>query len=385
MTAVGDGDRHGAGSAGALSDARITAVTPFTVRSHYPRAIGRNARLGAHGTGPESVAVAVTTDGGVIGWGLTQGSVDRLGALVGRRVAEVVDPAVGMVDPAGRAADVALHDLAGLLLGAPVRDLLGAAGPASLAVYSGAVYFADLDAPPGTDPVDAVLDHCRADVAAGYRALKLKVGRGNRWMDHDAGLARDVAVTRAVRAALPDVRLLVDANDGWSLRDCLAYLDAVADVGLYWVEEPFRENAADLRALRRWRDQTGSTVLVADGEADPDVGQLLGLAGDGLLDVLLMDVLSFGPTAWRATAPAVRAAGALLSPHAWGEPLKTRYAAALGAGLGGVDIVEGVPGVVESVDLGGYRFADGILSVPPTPGFGIPVPAAVHPRSSESA
>lgn len=296
---------------------------------------------------------------------------------VGRRLADLIDPAVGVIDDQVGPADVALHDLLGHLLGIPVAELLGSAGRRQLPVYSGAVYFADLDADPGADPVaavDAVLDHCRADLAAGYRALKLKVGRGNRWMEHDAGLARDIAVTRAVRAAFPEIRVLVDANDGWSLGDCLHYLDAVADCDIYWVEEPFREDTNSLRALRRWRDQTGSNVLVADGEAEPDVGQLLEFAREGLLDVLLMDVLSFGVTAWRRVAPAVQAAGVRASPHAWGEPLKTCYVAALAAGLGEVDILEGVPGVVDGVDTTGYGWADGALSVPSTPGFGIPLP-----------
>ncbi len=364
---------------GELRDQRISTVTAFPVSSRYPRRIGRNARLGSHGTGPTSTAVAVTTEDGVSGWGLASGPVAGLAThLVGRLVADVIHPAIGVVEPVAEAADIALHDLASRLMGVPVATLFGSAGRDALPVYSGAIYFADLDAAPGTDPVEAVLDHCREDLAAGYRALKLKVGRGNRWMDHDDGLARDIEVTRSVRAAFPDARLLVDANDGWSLNDCLSYLDAVADCELDWVEEPFREEPDSLRALRRWRDDTGAEFLLADGETDPDVGQLLELAADGLVDVLLMDVLSFGLTAWRCVTPTVHASGARMSPHAWGEPLKTCYCAAMGSGLGQVDIVEGVPGVVDGVDTSGYRLAHGTLSLPTTPGFGIPLPATAR-------
>ena len=74
-------------------------------------------------------------------------------------------------------------------------------------------------------------------------------------------------------------------------------------------------------------------------------------ANDGYdLDVLLMDVMSFGVTRWRQTMPAVREAGVVASPHAWGRPVKTLYAAQLAAGLGSVEVVEGVPGMTAGVD-----------------------------------
>jgi L-alanine-DL-glutamate epimerase-like enolase superfamily enzyme len=72
-------------------------------------------------------------------------------------------------------------------------------------------------------------------------------------------------------------------------------------------------------------------------------------------------------------------AGVAASPHAWGDPLKTLYAAQIGAGLGNVLTVEVVPGTVMGVDTGGYRLDSGRLHVPTTPGFGIPLPDGVQP------
>lgn len=69
--------------------------------------------------------------------------------------------------------------------------------------------------------------------------------------------------------------------------------------------------------------------------------------------------------------PRLHALGVGGSPHAWGEPFKTYYAAQIGCGLGGVPIVEGVPGHVEGVDDSGYVLEDGILSLPHSPGFGM--------------
>ena len=382
----------------ALTGHRVDSIRTETIHSHYPRTIGRNARLGVHGDGPTSTVVTVTTDQGASGWGLAGAGYEGAGVettagLVGRPVEDLIDPATGVVEPAALPLDIALHDLAGQLLGQPVHEMLGGNGPRDLDCYDGAIYQDDLDPDldhglehglsmartmspdhDETKRIDVVLANCAADHAAGYRAFKLKIGRGFRWMPPAAGLARDIAVTRAVRAAYPDSRLLVDANDGYTLDETLRYLDAVADCSLYWLEEPFTENPDELARLRTSLD--GSGTLLADGEAHPDVETILELAGAGLLDVALMDVMSYGFTAWRQIMPAVAATGAAASPHAWGEPLKTRYAAQLAAGLGNIATVEGVPGTVDGVDLSPYAFAGGVLSVPDRPGFGLAPPTA---------
>ncbi|SFG65456.1 L-alanine-DL-glutamate epimerase [Actinopolymorpha cephalotaxi] len=361
-----------------LTEHRVTEIRMVRPGDRYPRTIGRNARLGSHGDGGRVTAVCLATDGGARGWGVALGGADGVEAaarsLTGRAVADLFDPAVGVTDPAALPLDLALHDLAGHLLGRPVYELLGAAGPRPVPCYDAAIYFDDLDPDDAPRGVEAVLANCRDDERAGHRAFKLKIGRGHRWMSPGDGLRRDVEVTRAVRAQHPGARILVDANDGYSPDGLRAYLEAVADCGLYWIEEPFPENRADLSRLRAELARLGSTALVADGEHEPDVPLLLDLAAEGLVDVLLMDVVSFGFTAWRALWPRVRSLGVQISPHAWGQPLKTRYAAHLAAGLGGVPIVEGVPGQTDGVDASGYRLEDGALHLPGTPGFGMPLP-----------
>jgi D-galactarolactone cycloisomerase len=97
----------------------------------------------------------------------------------------------------------------------------------------------------------------------------------------------------------------------------------------------------------------------------------IALGQAGLVDVLLMDIGAMGFTAWRQVMPKLMARGIQGSPHAWSEPCKTYYAAQLGCGLGGVPIVEGVPGYVEGVDDSGYVLQDGILTLPEAPGFGM--------------
>lgn len=57
-------------------------------------------------------------------------------------------------------------------------------------------------------------------------------------MELASGTARDIEVTRAVREAYPDARLLVDANNGWTPEQTVDFLTQVADCQLYWIEEP---------------------------------------------------------------------------------------------------------------------------------------------------
>jgi D-galactarolactone cycloisomerase len=350
----------------------VCSVEFSTIRTRYPRTVGRNARLGSHGSGGVADIVIVRTDTGRTGWGLAAGPVPAE-QVVGRSVAELIDPGSGLRAGTPRGLDFALHDLAGQLEDLPVHAMLGGLGQTTVPCYDGAIYFADLDPDGSPRGIPAVLADCAADDAAGHRAFKLKIGRGNRWMDRAAGDARDIEVTRAVRDAYPDHRILVDANDGYDCAGFLGYLHAVADCGLYWVEEPFTDDAEDLARLRSYLRDTGSATLIAEGETDPDLDTLLAIAGRGDLDVLLMDVVSFGLTGWRSVMPTVAELGVRGSPHAWGLPVKTLYAAQLAAGLGNVDIVEGVPGETDGVDTSGYRWRDGELTVPDRPGFGLPL------------
>jgi D-galactarolactone cycloisomerase len=352
----------------------VSAVRTGTVRTVYPRTVGRNARLGSHGGGGDSPVAVVETSSGHQGWGLVEGRRGDVSALIGRPVAELIDPAVGVLDADLQWLDIALHDLAGVLLDLPVHELLGGAGATTVPVYDGAIYFDDLDPQDRPRGLDAVLANCTSDAAAGYDAFKLKIGRGNRWMDRAAGDLRDIEVTRAVREAWPAAKILVDANDGYDCDGFLRYLDAVAECELYWIEEPFLDDPAGLARLRDRLDEVSPGTLIAEGETDPDLDQVLAIAADGHLDILLMDVLSFGLTRWRQLMPRVRRLGVQASPHAWGHPLKTLYAAQLAAGLGHVPVVEGVPGHTVGVDTSSYRFSGSALTVPDLPGFGLPVP-----------
>ena len=349
-----------------LSRHVIRSVTTAEIGYRYLRPVGRNSFRGEHGSGGTTTVYVVETDRGAIGWGLPLHQGDP-GPLVGRNLAELIDPDRGVIEPAAEFLDYPLHDLAARILEVPVYAMLGSAGTPEVRCYSGGIYFDDLEC-----GIEAIRANLQQDHEAGFRDFKLKVGRGYRWMDSEAGLARDIEVTRLARELYPDADILVDANDGFTVNTLLAYLEAVEDCRLYWLEEPFAERWEDFQFLRKRLGTAGTKI--ADGEFDPDEEYILRLAQEGLLDVALMDVTGHGLTAWRRTMPRLVEASTEASPHAWGLPIKTLYAAHLAAGLGNIPIIEGVPGHTEGTDGDGYTLADGYVSLSDQPGFGIKLP-----------
>jgi len=74
--------------------------------------------------------------------------------------------------------------------------------------------------------IEAMLDEISGYLQKGYRRVKLKIEPG-----------RDVRVVEAVRQALPDVPLSVDANAAYSLADAPMF-EALDELGLVMIEQP---------------------------------------------------------------------------------------------------------------------------------------------------
>ncbi len=78
---------------------------------------------------------------------------------------------------------------------------------------------------------EQVAANVAASVAAGFDAMKLKVGSPD--MD------RDIRRARLVRAAAgPQARVMVDANQQWTVPQAIEFGRRTADLGLFWIEEP---------------------------------------------------------------------------------------------------------------------------------------------------
>lgn len=369
-----------------LAGHRLAKIEAVQVQDRFPRSVGPNGKTNPVGGGGRYQVRIVTTDQGAVGWAMCATKDPEAQRLVGARLDDLFDLDQGTSDRVPQEMDRMLYDLVGNIVNRPVCELLGGRGPHEVWMYSGAIYLDDVMPPEKPRGIAAVLAACRQDYEAGYRAFKLKIGRGFKWMPKAEGLKRDVEVTRTVREQFPDCRVLVDANDTYTVDEMIGYVKAAADCDLYWIEEPFEEHRDGLKRLREAMDRFGCKALIADGEARRDraaaptryggyteafVERLYALAAEKLIDVFLLDLGIVGFNRWRRVMPEIAKAGVKASPHTWMWTPRPVYAAQLAAGVGNVAIIEGIPGKAPEIDYSAYRFKEGRLVVPDAPGFGL--------------
>jgi L-alanine-DL-glutamate epimerase-like enolase superfamily enzyme len=205
-----------------------------------------------------------------------EGASGPLSALSGRVAAALPK------DSSARAAlDVALHDAAARSLGVPVMRLLGADAPGATgagATATGPGRPAPGDTPNGMlndmtvsleDP-EVMAGHAREAVADGQRILKIKLGR-----DVDQDRRRLAAVLEAA----PDVRLRLDANQGWDADRAITIITGLEADGLPidLVEQPV--SAADVDGLARVRAGVRTPVMADEAVWTADDARRLVAAG----------------------------------------------------------------------------------------------------------
>ena len=120
--------------------------------------------------------------------------------------------------PAGAArnlCDLALWDYRAKAVHQSVWTMAGIPEPAAVMT----AYTLSLDTP------DAMAE--KAAAAAAYPLLKLKLGTPD-----------DAARLRAIKAARPDARLIVDANEGWTIDQLHALSPIMAECGVVLCEQP---------------------------------------------------------------------------------------------------------------------------------------------------
>ncbi|GAB5375287.1 MAG: D-galactarolactone cycloisomerase [Acuticoccus sp.] len=251
---------------------RITAVRSHVLEYGLPRELGYSQQYYAKRT---AHLVEVETDAGLTGWGecFGPGPVARANRTI---VEKVLAPRLLGADPLNREAlwhmlynamrdhgqkgmplqalsgvDIALWDLAGKHFGVPIATLLGGRSRDSVPVYGYGMMLERRD-----DLEAAFAEEARAIEAAGFRAMKMKVG---------LGVARDIRLVEAVRGALRDeTRLMVDANHAYHTADAFRVGRALSSLGVYWFEEPVAPE--DLDGYCELRQ--GLDVNISGGEAE---------------------------------------------------------------------------------------------------------------------
>ncbi|MDG6899822.1 MAG: mandelate racemase/muconate lactonizing enzyme family protein [Nitrososphaerota archaeon] len=140
----------------------------------------------------------------------------------------------GVVISAMSGVDIALWDLLGKELGAPIYKLLGGAERRVKGYITGGYYRADKDIP-------TLIEEVRMYIKAGFDTVKLKIGA--------LPLAQDVNRIRSVKEAFGDkVNIAVDANNTFDFNSALRMGRELEKLGVIFFEEPISTDQPALSA-----------------------------------------------------------------------------------------------------------------------------------------
>lgn len=252
------------------------------------------------------------------------------------------------------AVDVALHDLTARRLGVSLARFLGTT-----------THCVDTDVTVSAGSVDQLTTDAKCRVADGFGVLKLKVGT-----DAATDVARVVAVREAVG---PDVRIRVDANQGWTAREAISAVRRLEDAGadLELVEQPVP--AYDLDALARVTTAVDTPVM-AD-EAVFGVRDLVAVIERGAADLVNVKLAKCGGLAQARTMLELAAA------HGVGTIVGSMMEGPIGVGAAASLVASRPTTVTSDLDaawwlsaspvLGGLVYEGGTVTLPAAPGLGI--------------
>ncbi len=357
--------------------ARLASIEWGTLVGRRPRLAGYNARKkDDHGWETPISLARLTTADGATGFGLSSLSQEQAELFIGTALDELITAENGVTDRAF-ILENPLWDLLGHLSGRPVYQIL--AGSASKDVvetprvpcYDTTLLIDDLHLPTDEEGAALLASEARFGYEQGHRAFKIKVGRGARHMPVEEGNRRDVAVVRAVRAAVgPDAAILIDANNGYTLNIAKHILSETADCNVFWLEEAFHEDDELYEDLHAWIGREGLSVLIADGEGSASP-HLLDYARRGIVDVIQYDIFSYGMTKWLQTAPKLDAWNVRTAPHHYGRHLGNFVSGHLAPAIENFAFVEWDELSTPGLDSSAYTLEEGLVTLPDAPGFGL--------------
>ncbi|MES2184984.1 MAG: enolase C-terminal domain-like protein [Pseudomonadota bacterium] len=364
--------------AGALAPLPIKRVDAICVRLPLAKPV---RMAGVHLHHSDNLLVRIESASGVTGWGESTAAPSHGGATLSdmaRTIERDVQALLlgqdaiglsahtarlalskGKADSAIAAVDLALYDLVGKHLGLSAHVLLGGLRRSSIAP----LWLV------GTASTEEDVAEAERSYRQGYRFFKLKLAVKS--------LGEDIASTRALRQRFgPEVRLCADANEGLSLDGALAYVRAVADCGLEFLEQPTAKG--DVEGLRQLC--AASAIPIGLDEAVGGTGDLLRLAPTGIGGAALKTLKLGGLSGVLAAGTVCEALG--LRINLSGKIAETSIGSAALLQLGGV-----LPGVDwgvspshlylgEDVVASPLQPVDGAYAVPCLPGLGIVVDEA---------
>ncbi len=244
------------------------------------------------------------------------------------------------------AIDMAVWDLRGKLVGRPVHRLLGACRSSVPTYASGGLWLGA--------STDELVTEARNFVKHGFRAVKMRLGRPR--------LEEDVDRVRAVRAAIgPDIVLMADANQGFTVDHAIRLGRRLEEFNLAWFEEPVpaydHEGSARVAAALDTPVASGETEYARYGFRD--------MLRHKAADVLMPDLARVGGVSeFVKVAHMADAVDVPVSSHIF-----TEQSLGVMAALGNGTYLEHMPwfGALFREKL---EMRDGEVVVPERPGFG---------------
>lgn len=216
----------------------IRDVEAFAIRSSLPDMnVGGGVPVNVV---MHSVVVKITTEDGLYGWGdswvqETDARILLAGVKYGLRPLILGLDANGInrlwdrqwrvarnhgLHPALSAVDIALWDLKGRRLGAPVSSLLGGPHHESVEAYATL---------PWRKPKEELAEMIQAAASRGFKGAKVAIGHG---------VDADREFITYLRTQLPDTHIAVDCNGRYDRADAIRVGEACDATGMRWLEEP---------------------------------------------------------------------------------------------------------------------------------------------------
>lgn len=196
--------------------------------------------------------------------------------------------------------DIALWDRNARAANLPLWRMLGATSSGTVPAYASGGYYVD------GKGKEELADEVRGYVAAGFGAVKIKVGK--------LSPAAEEGRVAAVRDAIgPDVLLMLDANNAWQdLPTAMRTIERLAAFDPYWIEEPFGPD--DVSNHARLAERV--PFAVATGEIEAGRWRHKALLDAKAAVILQTDAaVCGGITEFRRIAGLAAAYGVKLAPH----------------------------------------------------------------------
>ncbi len=395
-------------SATSLSELRISRVLVQEARGRRLTPVAPNAYAAYRGYDVSEPILRIQTRQGMEGISRSTGSPETLKQLLGLdpfklfiwdgdRITGPAEEYRELLAKLG-GGDIALLDLLGRAMKRPSAELLGKPVRETVLVYDSSLYMEDLltsdqrkdlaylKGPAPSDPVELVALKTRwllQQRPEGFKAVKIKIGRV-KWMESfEAALARDIAVTNAVRAAAgAEIKIMVDGNKAYQLRPLAAvdYAQAVAGSRVYFMEEMFPEVAiANLQELKKRLRAAKDPVKLAAGESYgggvPEKVYTQRFedtkGSEPLIDVEQADMNAHGYLRLRAKAATQARLRMTLAPHNFGSKMGLYAQVHLGLVTPNWEIAELDDSEFPALEAEGIVVAKGVAKLTGQPGLGV--------------